>query len=306
LNLEFHSKMNALDEMIFAQFDKAFELLDSNNFQALVIGNQDPKAFCAGANLLMILMSAMQQDWAAIENNLSQLQRTMMRAKYSDKPVVTAPHGLTLGGGAEVTMHSSATVAAGELYLGLVEVGVGLIPGAGGCKELTMRYLGDVPQDVDYDPTPFAAKAFERIAMAQVSSSAQEAKNWGYLRNTDRIVLDGDAVLAEAKKLALGLAISGYQAPEQRTVKVAGTTGRAAMELFLYGMREGGYATPHDIVVGGKLAQVMTGGDVPAGTVRTEQDLLDLEREAFLSLCGEANTIARIQHMLQTGKPLRN
>jgi 3-hydroxyacyl-CoA dehydrogenase len=306
LNLEFHSKMNALDDMIFVQFDKAFELLESDNYRALVIGNQDPKAFCAGANLLMILMSAMQQDWQAIENNLNQLQQTMMRAKYSSKPVVTAPHGLTLGGGAEVTMHSAATVAAGELYLGLVEVGVGLIPGAGGCKELTMRYLGDVPQDIDYDPTPFMAKAFERIAMAKVSSSAQEARNWGYLRPSDRIVLDSDALLAEAKQLALGLAISGYRAPAQRTVKVPGTTGQAAIELFLYGMREGGYATPHDIVVGEKLASVMAGGDVPAGTVRTEQDLLDLEREAFLSLCGEANTIARIQHMLQTGKPLRN
>jgi 3-hydroxyacyl-CoA dehydrogenase len=306
LNLEFHSKMNALDDMTFAQFDKAFELLATDNYRALVIANQDPKAFCAGANLLMILMSAMQQDWDAIENNLCQLQQTMMRAKYSDKPVVTAPHGLTLGGGAEVTMHSAATVAAGELYLGLVEVGVGLIPGAGGCKELTMRYLGEFPQDVDYDPTPFVAKAFERIAMAKVSSSAQEARNWGYLRNTDRIVLDSDSLLAEAKQLALGLSLSGYSAPAQRTVKVPGTTGKAAIELFLYGMREGGYATPHDIVVGEKLATVMAGGDVPAGTVRTEQDLLDLEREAFLSLCGEANTIARIQHMLQTGKPLRN
>jgi len=306
LNLEFHSKMNALDDMIFVQYDKAFELLDSDNYRALVIGNQDPKAFCAGANLLMILMGAMQQDWSSIENNLNQLQKAMMRSKYSNKPVVTAPHGLTLGGGAEVTMHSAATVAAGELYLGLVEVGVGLIPGAGGCKELTMRYLGEFPQDVEYDPTPFVAKAFERIAMAKVSSSAQEARSWGYLRNSDRIVLDGDALLAEAKKLALGLAQSGYQAPAPRTVKVPGTTGKAAIELFLYGMREGGYATPHDIVVGNKLAKVMAGGDVPAGTVRTEQDLLDLEREAFLSLCGEPNTIARIQHMLQTGKPLRN
>ena len=169
-----------------------------------------------------------------------------------------------------------------------------------------MRYLGDFPQDIDYDPTPFVAKAFERIAMAKVSSSAREAQNWGYLRRTDRIILDGAAVLGEAKELALGLALSGYQSPEQRTIKVPGTTGKAAIELFLYGMGEGGYATPHDLVVGDKLATVITGGDVPAGTVRTEQDLLDLEREAFLSLCGEANTIARIQHMLQTGKPLRN
>jgi 3-hydroxyacyl-CoA dehydrogenase len=306
LNLEFHSKMNSLDEMIFAQMDKAFELLDNDQFRGLVIGNQAAKAFSAGANLLMILMNAMQEKWSTIETDIHNLQQAMMRAKYSDKPIVTAPHGLTLAGGAEVAMHSSATVAAGELYMGLVEVGVGVIPAAGGCKELLMRYSGDIPQDIDYDPTPFAAKAFERIAMAKVSSSAEEARNWGYLRPTDKIVLDSDAVLAEAKNLALGLSIGGYEPPQQRTVKVAGTTGRAALELFLYGMREGGFATPHDICVGNRLANVLAGGDVPAGTVRTEQDLLDLEREAFLSLCGEPNTIARIQHMLQTGKPLRN
>ena len=203
-------------------------------------------------------------------------------------------------------MHSSATVAAGELYMGLVEVGVGLIPGAGGCKELVVRYLGDLPQDIDYDPNPFVQKAFERIGLAKVSTSAEEARDMGYLRPTDRVVTNPDRLLADAKRTALGLVRAGYAPPRRRTVKVPGPTGRAAIELFLYQMHEGGYATDHDVVVGKKLAVVLTGGDVPWGTVRTEQDLLDLEREVFLSLAGMPATQARIQHFLEKGKPLRN
>lgn len=306
LGLEFHSKMNALDELIIGLYGKALDRLDNGEFDALVVGNQDGRAFCAGANVLMILMGAMQGQWDQIENQVNSLQQLMMRAKYSDKPVVTAPHGLTLGGGAEVTMHSAATQASGELYMGLVEVGVGLIPGAGGCKEMVVRYLGDVPQDIDYDPNPFVQKAFERIGMAKVATSAEEARDMGFLRPTDRITMNSEAVVHDAKQLALGLVTAGYRAPRPRTVKVPGPTGRAAIELFLYQMREGGYATEHDVTVGKKLAGVLTGGDVPWGTVRTEQDLLDLEREAFLSLCGDPKSQARMQHMLQTGKPLRN
>lgn len=306
LGLEFHSKMNSLDELIFGQYEKALDKLDAGEFDALVVGNQDGKAFSAGANALMILMNAMQGQWDAIDGAINQLQQLLMRAKYSAKPVVTAPYGITLGGGLEVAMQSSATQAHGELYCGLVEVGLGLIPGGGGCKELMVRYLGDVPQDIDYDPNPFLMKAFERIGLAKVASSAGEARNWGYLRPTDKITMNIDRLIADAKNTALGLVASGYVAPRQRTIKVPGTTGRAAIELFLYGMAEGGFATPHDVVVGKKLAEVMTGGDVPWGTVRTEQDLLDLEREVFLSLCGTEGTQARLQHFLQTGKPLRN
>jgi 3-hydroxyacyl-CoA dehydrogenase len=306
LGLEFHSKMNALDNLIFESYGKALDKLDNGEFDALVVGNQDPRAFCAGANILMILMASMQGQWDQLEQQMNELQQLMMRAKYSSKPVVTAPHQLTLGGGAEVTMHSASAVASGELYMGLVEVGVGLIPGAGGCKELLVRYMGDLPQDIDYDPNPFVQKAFQHIGLAKIATSALEAREMGFLRPTDRITMNPAHVLADAKQRAFGLAASGYVAPEKRTVKLPGPAGKAAIELFLYQMHEGGYATDHDVTVGKNLAHVLTGGDIPANTVLTEQDLLDLEREVFLKLCGEAKTQARIQHMLQTNKPLRN
>ena len=306
LLLEFHSKMNALDNLINEMANKGLDKMEAGEFDAMVVGNQDKQAFCAGANLLMVLMAAMQQQWDSLEGEISALQTLLQRFKYSDKPVVTAPHGLALGGGAEVAMQSAATVASGELYMGLVEVGVGVIPAGGGCKELLSRYLGDIPAGVDYDPIPFISAAFERIGMAKVTSSAEEARQWGYLRPTDRVVLDIDARLLEAKKLARGLADSGYTAPRTRRFKLPGKSGLAAVELVLYGMTQGGFASEHDATIGAKLGHILTGGDIPAGTWRTEQDILDLEREAFLSLCGEPLTQARIQHMLQTGKPLRN
>ncbi|MCB9685828.1 MAG: enoyl-CoA hydratase/isomerase family protein [Alphaproteobacteria bacterium] len=306
LGLEFHSKMNALDDVIFGMYGKALDKLDAGEFEALVVGNQDPRAFCAGANILMILMGAMQGQWDQIETQMRALQDLVMRAKYSARPVVTAPFGLTLGGGCEVSMHSAATVAGGELYMGLVEVGIGLIPGAGGCKEMVVRYLGDFPQDVEVDPNPFVQSIFQKLGLAKVSTSAEEARDMGFLRPTDRVVTNPDRLIAEAKRTAMGLAASGYVPARPRTVKVPGTTGRAAIELALYQMQNGGFASAHDVVVGKALANVLCGGDVPWGTVRTEQDLLDLEREAFLSLAGTPATQARMQHMLQTGKPLRN
>jgi 3-hydroxyacyl-CoA dehydrogenase len=306
LLLEFHSKMNALDDMIFAKYAKALDLLDEGKFDALVVGNQAGNAFCAGANIMMILMGAMQQAWGQVEAQVKQMQDLLMRAKYSKKPVVTAPYGLTLGGGVEVAMHSSATRAAGELYMGLVEVGVGLIPAGGGCKELLVRYLGDIPQDIDYDPNPFVQKAFERIGLAKISTSAEEARAYGYLRPHDTLTLDPDGLIADAKATALGLVSAGYQPTKPRTIKLPGSQGRAAIELYLYQMHQGGYVTDHDVTVTKKLAHVLTGGNIPGGTPITEQQLLDLEREAFLSLCGEPKTQARIQNMLTTGKPLRN
>jgi 3-hydroxyacyl-CoA dehydrogenase len=185
-------------------------------------------------------------------------------------------------------------------------VGVGLIPGAGGCKELVMRYTADIPADIAFDPNPFVQKAFERIAMAKVTTSGGEAQAWGMLRPTDTLCLDVDARISTAKCLARGLADSGYVPPAMRTAPAAGATCRAAIEMALYTMNEGGFATDHDVVVGNKLANVLTGGDVPTGTRLSEQYFLDLEREAFLSLCGEEKTQARIQHMLMKGKPLRN
>jgi len=307
LCLEFHSKMNALDTDIFTAYQKGMDLLDGGRFDALVVGNQGgANAFCAGANIFMIMIMALQQDWAGIEAAVKGMQDGLMRAKYSEKPVVTAPWGLTLGGGVEVTMASSATVAGGELYAGLVEVGVGLIPGGGGCKELLARFLGDIPPGVAYDPNPFVQKAFEYIATAKVATSCEEARDQGFLRATDRVVTDPDALIGEAKRTALGLVAQGYVPGRRRSFRLPGAQGRAAIELFLYQMNQGGFATNYDVVVGKKLAYVMTGGDIPSGAVRTEQDILDLEREAFLSLCGNPETQARIQHMLEKGKPLRN
>ncbi len=306
LLLEFHSKMNALDDVIIEQYGKALDRLDNGEFDALVVGNQDGKAFCAGANILMILMGAMQGNWDDIEASMKGLQSLVMRAQYNDKPVVTAPYGMTLGGGTEVAMHSAATVAGGELYMGLVEVGIGVIPGAGGCKEMVMRAVGEFPQDINYDANPFVQQIFQRLGLAKVATSAEEARSWGFLRRTDKVVLDYDALLGTAKQTALGLVAGGYVPPAQRTAKLPGSTGAMAIELFLNQMADGGFATPHDVTVGKKLAYVLTGGDIPFGAVRTEWDLLDLEREAFLSLVGTAETQARMQHFLQTGKPLRN
>lgn len=171
---------------------------------------------------------------------------------------------------------------------------------------MVMRAVGDVPQDIAYDAGPFVQKVFERIGLGKVTSSAEEARAWGFLRPTDALTLDPDRLIGDAKKLALGMANGGYVAPRRRTAKLPGPSGRTAIELFLYQMSEGGFATEHDVVVGRKLAHVLCGGDIPAGTVRTEQDLLDLEREAFLSLAGTEKSKARMQHMLQKGKPLRN
>ncbi len=306
LCLEFHSKMNALDDLIFPMYEKAQDLLEAGKYDALVVGNQGGTAFCAGANILMVLMTAMSGEWDRLEQMIKGMQDGLQRARYSKRPIVTAPWGLTLGGGVEVTMHSAATVACGEMYSGLVEVGVGLLPAGGGCKELTMRFLGEQPAGIAIDPNPFTQKAFEYIATAKIFMSAEEARDARILRLSDRVEMDPDAVIGTAKQVALGLVAGGYQPPKPRTAKVAGTQGKGTLDLGLYQFNMSGMATDYDVVVGKKVAHVLCGGDVPYGTVRTEQDLLDLEREAFLSLCGNPQTQARIQHMLEKGKPLRN
>ena len=304
--LSFRSKMNALDDGIVGMYMQALDQLDEGKWEALVVGNQGGNAFSAGANIMVVAMNAMQENWDDLSEMISVLQKTLQRAKYSKRPIVTAPWGLTLGGGAEVAMQSAHTQAAGELYMGLVEVGVGLIPAGGGCKEMLSRYLGDIPEGTEYDPNPFVQAAYKNIALATVATSAEEARAIGYLRPSDRLTLDPDQLIYDAKQVALGLVQAGYEPPRTRRFKLPGASGRAAIELFLYQMAEGGYATPHDVTVGKKLAFVMTGGDVPAGTWFDEDQILDLEREAFLSLCGEQKTVDRIQHMLMKGKPLRN
>ena len=311
LCLEFHSKMNALDDQIFPMYQQALEWLDADKYDALVVGNEGAPAgmapaFCAGANLLMVLMFAVQNDWKGLEGAIRSMQDGLMAAKHHRKPVVTAPHGLALGGGVEVTMHSAATVAGSELYAGLVELGVGVIPAGGGCKEMLSRFLGDQPQGAAFDSNPFVQEAFKNIATARVSMSAREAQGMGYLRPRDKVVMDPSRLLWEAKRTALGLVVGGWEPPERKSFKLPGASGRAAIELYLYQMHQGGFVTDHDVTVAKKLAYVLTGGDCASGAVRTEQDILDLEREAFLSLCGTPETQARLQAMLTTGKPLRN
>ena len=307
LNLEFHTKMNSLDADIIGLYGEALDMLDaSNDWAGLVVGNEGNGAFSAGANIMLVMMAAMAKEWGQIEDLTRGLQDTVMRAKYSDKPVITAPHGLTLGGGAEVAMHSSGTVATGELYMGLVEVGVGLLPAGGGCTETVWRIVGSVPEGINIDVNPFVQKAFMQIGMGKVAESADEARGCGYLRPHDQISLSKDHQIADAKALALGLANAGYVAPKRRSLKLPGRDGMAAINTAIWGMVGAEQISEHDAKIGKHVARVLCGGDVTPGTARVEQDLLDLEREAFLSLCGEEKTIARIQHMLMKGKPLRN
>jgi 3-hydroxyacyl-CoA dehydrogenase len=304
--LSFHSKMNAIDDGIIGLYTKALDQLDDGKWRGLVVGNQGGSAFCAGANLFMVAMASLQKQWDQLEGMISALQNVCDRALYSSKPVVTAPWGLTLGGGCEIAMQSSATVASGELYMGLVEVGVGVIPAGGGCKEMLRRSMGGFISGTEYDPNPFIQAVFKNIGMAEVAKSAEEARNMGYLRATDQLTLDPDALIMDAKMTALGMANANYKAPRRSKFKVPGRSGLAAIQAYLYQMHEGGFITDHDLTVAGKLAWVLTGGDVPSGTVVDEQYMLDLERQAFMSLCGESKTTDRIQHMLSTGKPLRN
>jgi 3-hydroxyacyl-CoA dehydrogenase len=306
LGLQFHTKMNSVDDDIIRLYGEALEKLDtSDDWAALLVGNQG-EHFSAGANIMLVLMASVNGAWDQIEAMTKAFQDVNMRAKYSRKPVVTAPHGMTLGGGAEIAMHGAAAQGTGELYMGLVEVGVGLLPAAGGCKETLWRTVGSIPEGVELDTFPFLQKAFLQIGMAKVSTSGEEARDLGYLRPTDGLSLNRDRQIADAKALALGLARSGWRPARRRTLKALGTTGAAAIASGLWGMEKAGQLSEHDRKIGNRIARVLCGGDVPAGTTLDEQRVLDLEREAFLSLCGEEKTQARIQHMLMNGKPLRN
>ena len=308
LGIEFRNDrfLNALNQDIIKLTTQAVDWLDAGRFDALVVANDNPRAFCAGADLGMIGMAIGMKAWDELEEQIRTLQDLLMRVQYHRAPVVTAAHGLTLGGGCEVAMQSALTIATAETYMGLVEVGVGLIPGAGGCKEVVMRYLSSLPQDAEYDPNPLIQRAFQRIGMGQVATGAGECQDWRYLRPGDRISMNQDRLLFDAKAAARGLADSGWVPPRRRTVKVPGPTGAAAIELFLYQMQMGGHISEYDAHIGRTLAGVLTGGDVPWGTVRTEQNFLDLEREAFLSLAGQEKTQERIAHFAATGKPKRN
>lgn len=302
--LEFHSPNNAIALDIVSMINSSIEIV-SNNYRGLVIGNQG-KNFSVGANLMMILMEAQDENWDEIEMIVRMFQDSAMKLKYLDKPVVAAPFAMTLGGGAEMVFPADQVQASAETYMGLVEVGVGLIPGGGGTKEMLLRNLEGIPKAVKIDLQPLVNRAFETIAMAKVSTSAKEAVDLGYLRRTDRISVNKDYQLYDAKQAVLAMDKLGYQAPRQEKIQVVGETGFNTLKLGAYTYRVSGMISEHDQKIADKLAFVLSGGSVPANTLVTEQYILDLEREAFLSLVAEPKSQARMQHMLTKGKPLRN
>jgi 3-hydroxyacyl-CoA dehydrogenase len=304
LNLEFQSKMNTIGGDVLIGINKAIDLAEKE-YQGLVIGNQAAN-FSVGANIGMIFMMAVEQEYDELNSAIKYFQDTMMRMRYSSIPTISAPHGMTLGGGCEISLHADKIVAAAETYMGLVEFGVGVIPGGGGSKEMALRAsdsfnAGDVELNA-------LQKNFLTIGMAKVSTSAYEAFDLGLLqKGKDTIVVNKERQIATAKAHAKLMAESGYTQPVKRkNVKVL---GKQALGMFLVGtdsMEHSKYISAHDQKIANKLAYVMAGGDLSEPTMVTEQYLLDIEREAFLSLCSERKTLERIQHMLKTGKPLRN
>lgn len=304
LNIEFKSKMNAIGGGVLQGINKAIDLAEKD-FQGLVIGNQATN-FSVGANLAMIFMLAVEQEYEELNMAIRMFQNTMMRVRYSGIPVVAAPHGMALGGGCEVCLHADKVVAAAETYIGLVEFGVGVIPGGGGSKEMTVR-AADLFRKNDVELNVLQ-EHFLTIGMAKVATSAYEAFDTNiFQKGKDTVVVNKDRLIAEAKKHALLMAEAGYTQPVQRQdIKVL---GKQALGMFLVGtdqMKAGKYISEHDQKIANKLAYVMAGGDLSEASYVSEQYLLDLEREAFLSLCTEKKTLERIQHMLTKGKPLRN
>ena len=301
--LEFHSKMNAIGADTISMMNYSVKEV-GENYEALVIGNQ-AENFSVGANIMLLLLGIQEGEWDEIGMSVRQFQNANMNLRYSSKPVVVAPQGMALGGGCEITMHGDRARAAAEAYVGLVEVGVGLIPGGGGVKELVLRAVEDATPDEDLFPR--IRKVSETIAMARVSTSAVEARELGFLRETDPITMNRDRLIEDAKQTALAMMREGYAQPHPRTdIPVLGESALSAIKLAVHMMVRGGFISEYDAHVAKKLAYIITGGDLSHKTLVSEQYLLDLEREAFVSLCGEKKTQERIQHMLKSGKPLRN
>lgn len=303
--LEFHSKMNSIGGDTVSMMNFAIDEVEKN-FKGLVVGNQGGN-FSAGANIMMLLLAAQEEEWDDINMMVKALQNAVMRLRYSAKPVVTAPYGLTLGGGCEIAMHGNKVRAAGETYIGLVEVGVGVIPAGCGTKEMTMRAMDAWAKAPDSDPIAFLKNTFTTIGMGKVATSAQEGRAFGFLRDSDAISMNGDRLIQDAKQEVLNLDAAGYIAPVERTdITVFGEAAESAMKLALHMMKQGGFISEHDQKIGHKLAHIMAGGTINHKTQVSERYLLDLEREAFVSLCGERKTQERIAAMLKAGKPLRN
>ena len=304
LCLEFHTKMNTLDENIRAMLLESVDEVERGDWKGLLIGN-DGSDFCVGANLKAGLAEGAA---ASIDAAVKGMQDALMKVRFCAKPVVTAPFGRTLGGGAEVAMAGARIVAASETYMGLVEVGVGLIPGAGGCKEFVRRIVSPPQKQApNSDAVPFLQTVLGTLGTAKVSSSAEEARSLGFLTIADRVVMNRDHLLHEAKQEVLVLAAESYTPPvRDRNCFAAGRDARAALLAAIYNLQQGGYATEYDAYVSGRLAYILCGGNLSSAQWVDEQFLLDLEREVFVELCAQPKTQERIQHMLTTGKPLRN
>jgi 3-hydroxyacyl-CoA dehydrogenase len=302
--VEFHTKMNALDDDISAIVTEAMDRLETD-FDGLVVGNEG-EHFSAGANLFMVVVAAQQGMWDQLDEAIRRLQNMNMRMRYSPKPIVVTPAGYTLGGGCEITMHASRVVAAAESYIGLVELGAGVIPAGAGTKEYMRRIINPAVKVESAEPFPFIQKAFLQIGQAKVATSAEEARGMGILNPQDRVIANRDHLLTEAKREALHMAASGYRPPTPELIYAAGRDMFGAMKIGAWAFKEGNYITEYDSHIATRLAHIIAGGELTKPTWVSEQYILDLEREAFLSLCGEEKTQARMWNILQTGKPLRN
>ncbi|MGA9884669.1 MAG: 3-hydroxyacyl-CoA dehydrogenase NAD-binding domain-containing protein [Candidatus Acidiferrales bacterium] len=301
---EFHTKMNAIGGDIVAMLNAGIARLETE-FEAMVIANQGQN-FSAGANLMLLLMTAQEGEWGDIHLAVKQFQRATMAIKYAPRPVVAAPHAMALGGGCEIPLHSARIHAAAETYMGLVEAGVGLIPGGGGSKEMLIRANEQSASGGNLDLFHVLRHVFENLAMAKVSTSGEDARSLGFLRDSDLIAMNRDRQIADAKETALAMVRAGYHPPAPAEIRVLGEEFYAAAKLGIHMLIRGEYATEYDGVVARKLAYILSGGGITAPQNVPEQYVLDLEREAFVSLCGERKTQERIAHTLKTGKPLRN
>jgi len=309
---EFHAKMNAIGADLIAMLHKGLKRLETD-FDAMVIANQAVN-FSVGANLMLVLVGAQEQEWDELHMAVKQFQNINLAIKYAPKPVVAAPQGLALGGGCEVSLHAAKIQAAAEAYIGLVEAGVGLIPGGGGTKEMMIRANEHAAGGEDLDLFHALKPVFEAIAMAKVGTSAEECRDLGYLRREDGVSMNRDRLVADAKEAALALVRGGYkplaatwqEGAQTTQIKVLGEQFLAGAKLAIHMMLRGGYASEYDAHVGRKLASILAGGPLTSPQMVSEQYVLDLEREAFVSLCGEKKTQERIAHTLKTGKPLRN
>ncbi|HEY6266367.1 MAG TPA: enoyl-CoA hydratase-related protein, partial [Candidatus Acidoferrum sp.] len=310
--VEFHAKMNAIGADLIAMMHKGLKRLETD-FDAMVIANQAVN-FSVGANLMLVLVGAQEREWDELHMAVKQFQNINLALKYAPKPVVAAPQGMALGGGCEVSLHSARIQAAAEAYIGLVETGVGLIPGGGGTKEMLIRANEHAAGGEDLDLFHALKPVFEAIAMAKVGTSAEECRGLGFLRREDGVSMNRDRLVADAKEAALGLVRGGYkplaatwqEGAQTTQIKVLGEQFLAGAKLAIHMMLRGGYASEYDAHVGRKLANILAGGALSSPQTVSEQYVLDLEREAFVSLLGEKKTQERIAHTLKTGKPLRN